>query len=416
MSGNTLPAERESGTASAAAALRKTMVVLVLVTALGPLALNILVPSMPGLSRTLDAEYGTVQLVLSLYLIGVAIGQLAYGPLSDRYGRRPLLLIGLSVFLLGTTICLLAQSIATLIAGRVVQAVGGCAGLVLGRAIIRDLFEREEAARMIAYVTMAMVVVPMVAPTLGGLLDEWMGWRAGFVLVMVVGLAVWSLTLSVLRETHHHRTVFATPLGIARNSLRLLGMPAFRGYALQVTFSTSVFFAFIAGAPYIMIELLGRTPAEYGVYFVLVSLMFMLGNFTAAKLSTRAGMDRMILLGTALALVATAALLGAVLSVALTPLVLFGCMALVAFGNGLSLPNGMAGAISVDPALVGAASGLTGFLQMGTGALASFATGALLEDSARPLASIMLVAAALAFASHMLGCVIGRRQPREAGV
>lgn len=358
---------------------------------------------MPGLQRTFNAGYNVVQLVLSLYLLGIAFGQLIYGPLSDRYGRRPLLLIGLGIFLIGTIGCIFAPDIEVLIGFRILQALGGCAGLVLARAIIRDLFERERAASILAYITMAMVLAPMVAPTIGGALEFWFGWWAGFVFILVISLFVLFFSISRLHETHFNRRTtlrFFTPFYDAR---RLISIPTFRGHAFQVAFTTSVFFTFIAGAPFVMIEIMGRTPADYGIYFIMVSCMYMSGNFVAGRYSRRMGSDRMIVIGTTGSLIAMVILLMIYFFGLLTPFFLFAGMASVAFGNGLSVANGMMGAVSVDSKLIGSASGISGFLQMGIGASTSFLVGSLLHTTALPLLLVMLGGASLAMASHWLG-------------
>jgi DHA1 family bicyclomycin/chloramphenicol resistance-like MFS transporter len=381
---------------------RPPIVILVAVTSLGPLALNIFMPSMPGLMRVFDTGYGTIQLTLTLYLGGLAVAQLFYGPLSDRFGRRPLLLSGLGLFLLGSAVCLVAPTISVLIAGRLIQAVGGCAGLVLSRAIIRDLYDRDRAASMLAYVMMAMVVVPMLAPTVGGFLDEWFGWWSVFLLVLVVGAAVAAGAWAILHETLPPEA--RRPLGglgaMSTDFRTLLGQRLFVGYAMQVAFSTTVFFSFVGGAPYVMVELMGRSPSQYGLYFVAVSLMFMSGNFTAGRISVRIGVDRMITAGTVVTVAGAALLVLAWATDALTPATLFGSMAVVAFGNGFNLSNGFAGAVSVDARRIGAASGLAGFLQMAVAALASVLGGALLDDTALPLVAVMATSAAVGAAFH----------------
>lgn len=382
---------------------RPGLAILIAITAVGPLALNIFIPSMPGLQKVFDADYGTIQLSLSLYLIGIAVAQLFYGPLSDRFGRRPALLGGMALFLFGSLVCLLAPSIEMLIAGRVLQAVGACAGMVLARAIIRDLYDRAEAASRLGYVMMAMVVAPMLAPSIGGLLDLWFGWRASFAFVALCGVAVLGAALIALHETNPARQAGGHPASFLLGFLRLLRMPAFNGYAWQGAFTSGVFFSFLGGAPYVMVELLGRTPAEYGLWFISLSAMYMFGNFLAGRFSARIGSDRMIWYGVALGLLGTSTLTLSVLAGAVSPVFLFGGMSIVSIGNGLSLPNGMAGAVSVAPKMAGAASGLAGFLQMGVGAGLSYLAGMLLQDSALPLALIMLAAALAAIAAHALG-------------
>ncbi len=381
---------------------RPGLPILIAITAVGPLALNIFIPSMPTLVRAFDTDAATVQLALSLYLIGVAVAQLAYGPLSDRYGRRPVLLIGLALFLLGSIACLLAPSIEALIAGRVVQAVGACSGMVLARAVVRDLYDRSEAASKLGYIMMAMVIAPMIAPSIGGLLDWWLGWRASFAFVALFGLAILAAAFASLHETNLRRHTSTRPADLLAAFVRLLRLPAFNAYAWQGAFSSGVFFGFLGGAPYVMVEILGRTPAEYGLWFVVLSAMYMTGNFLSARLSARVGLDRMIWWGVVLSVVGTSLLLAAVLTGTLSPLTLFGTMSVVSVANGLSLPNAMAGAISADTQAAGAASGLAGFLQMGLGAALSYLAGALLTESALPLALIMAGTALLALLVYAL--------------
>jgi len=178
---------------------------LIAVSAVSPLGINMYLPSMPGMARALGVTFTTIQLTLSLYLGAMALGQLIIGPLSDRFGRRPVLLLGLVTFIAGSTICLSAQSIGILIVGRIVQAIGGCAGITLSRAIVRDLYGRNQAASMIAYVTMGMAVAPMIAPTIGGLLETFFGWRASFAFLIGFGGLALVFAYWRLRETHHSR-------------------------------------------------------------------------------------------------------------------------------------------------------------------------------------------------------------------
>jgi DHA1 family bicyclomycin/chloramphenicol resistance-like MFS transporter len=178
---------------------RPPLFIIIAVVACGPLAIHILVPSLPGLQIIFDTNYATVQLTLTLYFFAFAGAQLIYGPLSDRFGRRPVLLAGMALYVGGGVICLSASTIEVLIGGRIVQGIGGCAGFVLARAIVRDLYEREKAASMLAYVTMAMVVVPMMAPGIGGYLDLWFGWWASFFLVVTYGIVVTVAAILVLQ-------------------------------------------------------------------------------------------------------------------------------------------------------------------------------------------------------------------------
>ena len=381
---------------------RAPFAILIACTAIGPMSMHILLPSLPGMQRVFATDFATVQLALTLYLVGLAMAQLIYGPLSDRFGRRPVLLAGLGLYLGGSLICLLAPTIGVLIAGRVVQAVGGCAGLVLGRAIVRDLFERERAASMLAYVTMAMVVAPMLSPTIGGFLDVWFGWRAIFIFLIGVAASVLVAVALFLPETHNAPPEVSGPFQLARSFGELLRQRAFCGYAFSLAFTTGVWMSFVGGAPYITIELLGRSPYEYGLYFIGVSAVYAIGNYTAGRISQRVGSDRMITSGNWIAIAGAAMLVGFVVAGALNPFTLFFPVAVLSFGQGLSIPNAIAGAVSVDPRRIGAASGLAGFLQMAIAAGCSYLVGALLAETAVPMVAIMMVLAILAHAASAL--------------
>lgn len=248
---------------------KPSLLILVAVSAIGPLALNLFVPSMPGLQAAFGIPYATAQLTLTLYLIGLAAAQLIYGPLSDRFGRRPTLIAGLWLFVAGSLAAAVAPSIELLIAARMAQALGGAAGIVLARAIVRDLYGREKAASMIGYITMAWVLAPMIAPVVGGLLDQAFDWRAGFWLLAAAGVAVVLSCHVYLHETHHDRSLGGGWRGLLEGYRWLLRRPRFNAYALTTGFTSSVFFSFLAGAPYVMVEVLGRSPVEYGLWFIL---------------------------------------------------------------------------------------------------------------------------------------------------
>ena len=388
---------------------RALFAVLIACAAIGPMSMHILLPSLPGLQRVFATDFATVQLTLTLYLVGLAGAQLVYGPLSDRFGRRPVLLAGLSLYLGGSLVCVLAPTIEVLIAGRIVQAIGGCAGLVLGRAIVRDLFERERAASMLAYITMAMVVAPMLAPTVGGFLEVWFGWSAIFIFFIGAGASVLLAAALFLPETHDARPEVSGPYQMAVSFAALLGRRTFLGYAFHLAFATGVWMSFIGGAPYVTIELLGCSPNEYGLYFIAAAAMYAVGNYTAGRISQRVGSDRMILAGNCVATFSAVMLGGFVVGGAITPFTLFFSVAVLSFGQGLSIPNAFAGAVSVDPQRIGAASGLAGFLQMAIAAACSFLVGALLAGTAVPMAAMMIALAVLAFAAPVLGLRTARK-------
>ncbi|HYG87365.1 MAG TPA: multidrug effflux MFS transporter [Azospirillum sp.] len=378
---------------------KPSVILLVAATATGPLALNIFVPSMPGLPAVFGTGHATVQLTLSLYLIGVALGQLLYGPLSDRYGRRPVLLAGLGLYVAASLACALAPSIGLLILGRVAQAVGGCAGMVIARAIVRDAWDREEAMRVLALVIAGMAVAPMVAPAIGGFLDEWFGWRASFLLLAAFGGLVWLAGIRRLPETHRDHTPLPGPAALWAAYRALFGRRLFLGYALVVGWMTAGFFVFLAAAAYIMSATLHRPPSEYGLLFVLLSLGYMAGNATVSRLVGRIRLEALALAGLALSIAGPVILAGFLAAGQFSSLTLFLPTVLLCFGNGLTIPVTMSIAVGVDLRLAGTASGLLGFVQMGLGAAASSAVGVFEPGDPAVMTAGMLLTNLLALAS-----------------
>lgn len=392
---------------------RLFLLVLVAATALGPLAMQIFLPSLPAIQAEFGVSGASAQLVLSLSMISIAVSVLIYGPLSDRFGRRPPLIAGLGLFLLGSLISSVTPGIGLLIVGRILQAAGGAAPMVLTRAIIRDLYGRERAASMIAYVTMAMVIAPMLAPVIGGYLTDLVGWRANFAVCVLAGLLIGGLVLARLPETHHERSAALPGPGyMAVTFGHLLRTRAFLGFALQVSFCFASFFSLAAAAPYVVIVVMGRSASVYGLFFILISLMFMLGNFIAGRTSHRVGIERMVLIGAVLGLLGTLLSLAGLLLFGWTPWALFGPCVVMALGNGLSVPNATAGAISVDPRAAGAASGLTSFLQMSLAALFAQFAGMWQDGTPYPMVGFMIAAAALSLAAF--AAALGHGRARKA--
>lgn len=366
--------------------LAPPMWVLVVMSAAGPFALNAFVPSLPNLAAAFDSDYGTAQLALTLYLFSVAAGQLIYGPLSDRFGRRPVLLAGLTLGCAGSLLCLLAPTMTTLLVGRIAQGLGSCAGLVLARAIVRDIYPRDASASVIGYVTMGMVLMPMVAPGIGGLLDQNFGWRASFVAMFAfAAFALWT-SHRFAGETHHARHATLDLVAVLRGSAALLRTPAFLGYTMAVSFNSLQFFGFLAAGPYLVVTVLGGSPAEYGFWFAFCAASYAIGNFGAGRWSRRVGLDRMARLGSALGLVPCAMALYAAFFVDLQIAAFFVPFFLLGFTNGMSQPNLIAGAVSVNPALAGAASGLVGAIQTGAGAVSTLIMGFAQDGTMLPLA------------------------------
>ena len=371
---------------------------LVLLASISALNMNIFLPSLPGMAAYFDTDYGFMQLAISAYLGITAVLQLIIGPLSDRYGRRPVLLGGLAIFLLATIGCIFSPNVGVFLFFRMIQG-AVAAGMVLSRAIVRDMVEPWEAASMIGYITMGMSLVPMIGPVLGGYLDQNFGWQSSFTLVLAFGVIVLWLVWADLGETNTQKS--ASFKAQFKAYPELIRSRRFWGYALSAGFASGAFFAFLGGAPFVAIELLGLDPAQMGLYFIFISMGYMGGNFLAGRFSNVIGLNRMMLFGSMVAV------FGMLLAIVLWtvglqhPLSFFGSIMFVGIGNGMTLPNANAGIVSVRPHLAGSASGLGGAVMIGGGAGLSAVTGAMLtiETGAWPLLFMMLGSSLLAVAT-----------------
>ena len=372
---------------------------LALVTAIAPAALHVLVPAFPLLATDFDAAPAGVQLVLTLFLIGIATGQLVYGPVSDRFGRRPVLIAGLALFLVGTVLCGVAWSLPTLIIGRTLQALGGCAGMVLGRAIVRDVYDRERSASALATIMMVMSLAPSLSPAIGAYLAEWGGWRADFVLLGMVGAGILIVIALKLEETHTPAPV--NLVGMIGSFILLLRSPAFLSVACATAFTSASWFTFLASAPYLLAELLHEPPSTYGLMILLPMAGYILGNAAVVRLSALLGSVRLFILGLALSL-ASGVMLALWCLGGLTPWALFVPMAISSVGNGMSQPPGVAAGLSIYPRIAGAASGLLGFTQMTIAALGTLLLGLLPRDNVVAMVAVVGASLALAFLFGLL--------------
>jgi len=343
-------------------------------------------------------------------MIAIAVSTLAYGPLSDRYGRRPVMIVGLLIFVIGTLICILAPTIWVLIAGRIIQAAGGAAGMVLSRAIIRDIYGPAEAAKVIATLTMVMVSAPMLAPAIGGVLQDLFDWRSTFVFAGIVSIIVLVLILRELQETNSSQIRFAGVMDMLGGFGRLLKSPAYCGYAFHGAFSSMVFFSFISSAPYVMVNVMGRPPTEYGLYFIMVTFGFMCGNYVTSRLSTKLGINRLIVFGSITAVVGLVIAFGFLWQGILMPITLFFPVMITIFGNGMAMPNTQAGAINVFPHMAGTASGLSGFLQMAVAAAASQTVAIFHDGTAFPMLYFMMAGVILSIIAISIGFKFGSQE------
>ncbi|WP_212525355.1 multidrug effflux MFS transporter [Actibacterium sp. MT2.3-13A] len=368
---------------------------LVLLAGISALSMNIFLPSLPNMTAYFHTDYRLMQLSVALYLAVNAALQIVIGPISDRYGRRPVILWSAAAFLAMTLGCILAPTAEVFLAFRMAQAVI-VTGMVLSRAVVRDMVPQEEAASMIGYVTMGMALVPMVGPTVGGILDEVFGWQANFAMLLAVGALVLALAWADLGETARPSQI--SLLDQFREYPELFRSRRFWGYALSAAFSSGVFFAYLGGAPFVGSEVFDLGPALLGLYFGIAALGYMGGNFLSGRYSVRFGINRMILAGSLSVSSGLIASLLLFLLGATHPLAFFGLMVMVGLGNGMVLPNATAGLLSVRPHLAGTASGLGGTIMIGGGAGLSALAGAMLVPGSGvyPLLGIMLASSAAA--------------------
>lgn len=368
------------------------LLTLVALSGVSALSMNVFLPSLPGMARDFQVDYGVMQLSVSAYIGASAVLQLLGGPLSDRFGRRPVVIWGLIGFLLATVGTLLATTATTFLVFRLAQSVITVCMLV-PRAVIRDLYDGDRAASMLGYVTMGMAVVPMMAPVFGGVLDELFGWQANFAVMGLLGIAVLTLAYRDMGETVRGGGMSLRAQMV--NYPILARSHRFWGYCLAATLSSGAFFAYLGGAPFVGEQVFGLTPAQVGYWFAAPSIGYLLGNFLSARFSPVMGLNRMILIGAVICLVALSAALLVDLSGVVHPLVFFGAIALMGLGNGMVLPNANAGMMSVRPELAGTASGLGGALAVAGGAALSALAGALLQpgSGATPLLAIMCASA-----------------------
>jgi DHA1 family bicyclomycin/chloramphenicol resistance-like MFS transporter len=379
---------------------------LTLLAGLSSFALSLMLPALPAMAAWFQTDVGTMQLAVSVYLALSAAVQLVIGPISDRYGRRPVILGALVIFLFATLGTLFAPDAQSFLVFRMIQAVVST-GMVLSRAVVRDLVDGPQAASMIGYVTMGMSLVPMLGPAIGGALAEQFGWQSTFWLLFGLGVVTLGLTWVDLGET------LAQPSRSALAQIRLypqlLKSRSFWAHCGVASFASGVFYAFLGGAPYVGAEVYGLGPTEIGAAFGLPSLGYMAGNYIAGRHSMRLGVIRMIVLGTGVTTVALAVLLGLSLMGLSGPWVFFGMMIFLGIGNGMTLPNANGGMLQAQPELAGSASGLGGAIAIGAGAGLSALAVALLPKGASDVPLLLLMLLASVFSILSLGLAPRRR-------
>ena len=377
------------------------VVTLTLIVAAGAMSMNVFLPSLPGMAEYFQADYRLMQLSVALYLGVNAVLQIIIGPISDRVGRRPVILWSFSLFLLATLGCILAPNVQVFLGFRMAQAVI-VGGMAISRAAVRDMYPPAQAASMLGYVTMGMSIVPMAAPAIGGLLDQAFGWKANFWLQALMGAAVLWLVWSDMGETAQRRE------GGLRDQIReypeLLLSRQFWGYCAAAALSAGAFFSYLGGAPFVGSVIYDMDPAVMGFFFGAPSVGYLFGNWISGRFSVRLGINRMVMLGAVIATLGLVGSLALFLAGVGNQYIFFGFMIPLGLGNGILLPNANAGMLSVRPQLAGSAAGLGGAILIGGGAGLSALSGWLLTPNtgAFPLLWMMVISSALSIVAIWL--------------
>lgn len=370
---------------------RSPFLLLVALTACGTLGMHVIIPALPATARALDISISTVQLTITLYLIGLSIGQLAFGPLSDRFGRRPVLLAGMSLFTLASVVTVVAPDPAIMIGARILQALGGCSGLVLGRAAVRDSATPERAAGQLALLTLTMSMVPAIAPAVGGFITAFVHWRASYVLLAAFGGLTLLMTFLILPETNQNRTTGPGISMLWRGYARLLRSRVFLGYALGGAFSTTSFYGFMAAAPFIFEGQLHQRTQDVGLYYLVLMLGVALGSFLANRMARRVPLRIGLMTSNAIGVVGAAVFALANLMDFVNVPIVVGSVTVFMIGAGMTSPFALAGSVSANPQAIGAASGLYGFFQMGFGMLCTVVVEVWAPGAIYPVSAILLV-------------------------
>jgi DHA1 family bicyclomycin/chloramphenicol resistance-like MFS transporter len=386
--------------------------ILGLLSGIGPFSTDLYLASMPDIGASLQATPAQVQLTISFYLVGFALGQIVYGPVSDRYGRKPVLLAAVTIYCIASIACVFATSIEMLIVARLLQALGGCGAIVLPRAIVRDLYSGARAGREMAVIAMVMGLAPLLAPILGGVLQTWFGWRSSFIVMAVVGIEAVALVWWYLPETLKNPLGdMVTPASILQSYRFVLREPSFVAHLLLTALAYAGLFAWISGAAFVLQDIYHFTALGFAVAFTLASAFFLAGTSTAAKLVMRYGVGTIIGAGSVLLAVGGLSMV-AVLALRLDhPFALVGAAAIYIAGLGLMLPQAIAAAIHPFPERAGAAASLIGFVQPLAASLCGVLVGHQLGVSAWPIAIPMALGGCATLACWSL--TRGVRAPRH---
>jgi DHA1 family bicyclomycin/chloramphenicol resistance-like MFS transporter len=381
------------------------------ISLIAPLAVHLFMPAIPAVKAALGLSDAMAQLTFSVALFSMALATLGYGSLSDRYGRRPVLLSGLGLFLAGSAISAVAHSIEVLVVGRVIQAVGAGCGITLGRAIAQDVYGASRLVKAIAYLTMAYTIGPMISPIVGGTLIDAFGWRSVFGFALVAGAVIALVAYTTVFETRPPSPANRTTGTVLRNYQALFRHLRFTAFVLQTGCCTGSFMVCATAASSLMKETLHRPSSEFGIYFLLFPLGLLSGNFIASRVGNRIANETMVLTGSLLSVAAVAAQASLLLTGPLTPAALFVPGFLLTMAQGVSLSYAQSGAMAVEPRLGGTAAGVGVFVQNFVGAIFAQLYGAMADGTPIPLMEVAGLSAAIGLFVGALPIImrLGRR-------
>lgn len=374
---------------------RYLIYLLAVIIALGPLSVDLYLPAMPAMRVFFDTDISNVQLTLSSYLLGFSIFHLLCGPLSDRFGRKPVLLGGLALYSVMSVFCAMAQSIEQLIIFRFFQAMGACCAPTLGRAIVRDVYPPNDAVKALAYVSSLMAVAPVIAPTLGGIMIQYFSWASTFWVLVAAGLLAMCVTLFFVPESLPEKQSLQLT-NIIKNYTLLIKHPLFLGHVLSSSFIYASAFAFLSGASFILIDFMGVPSSHFGLYFLFVVAGYITGNLFTAKLAFAWPVQRIYWISIGLSLAAAMAMLLASVMHWYQPLWFVAPIFFSTLAIGLILPRAMAESLKPFAHMAATTSALMGFLQMSIASVAGWLVGHFLHDQPLPLALVLLGAAVAA--------------------
>ena len=381
------------------------------ISLIGPLAVHLFMPVIPAVKAALGLSDALAQLTFSVALFGMAFATLFYGSLSDRYGRRPVLLSGLALFLVGSALSAIATSVTPLVLGRLVQAIGAGCGVTLGRAIAQDVYGRERLVKAIAYLTMAYTIGPMISPLVGGLLIDAFGWRSVFGFALLLGGVIALIAYFAVFESRPPSAEQRRGGNVLRDYVELFRHVRFTAFVLQSGFMTGTFLVAATAASSLLKDLLHRPSAEFGFYFLLFPVGFLTGNFITCRIGSRAANETMVLLGSLVMAAAVVTQSSLLLSGRVVPLVLFAPGFFVTLAQGLSLPYAQSGAMATNVKLAGTAAGIGVFVQNFCGAAFAQLYGLFADGTVTPLMQTTAITALCGLIAGALPFVMARRAP-----